>query len=148
MQKTLVRDVMTSPVRIIAPDTTIPDALALMREAGIRHLPVVQDGRLAGIVSKGDLREASRKAVLGANSYEFNFLISRLTVDKIMTRNVLTVAPETPVLEAVQIMSKHKIAGLPVLGLDAAVVGIVTESDMFRLLARLLRDEDRMDADQ
>jgi molybdopterin-synthase adenylyltransferase len=97
MQKTRVREIMSSPAIVAAPDTSVPAANTLMKERGIRHLPIVENGRLVGIVSRGDLREASISASVNADTYEFNFLLSRLTVDRLMTRRVLTVTPDAPV---------------------------------------------------
>src|SRR5512136_2502478 len=97
MEKTTVRDIMTSPAIVITPDTSVPVASALMREHGIRHLPVVENGRLVGIVSRGDLREASISASANADTYEFNFLLNQLTVGRLMTRRVITITTDAPI---------------------------------------------------
>jgi CBS domain-containing protein len=140
MEKTTVRDIMTSPAIVITPDTSVPIASALMKEHGIRHLPVVENGRLVGIVSRGDLREASISASANADTYEFNFLLNRLTVGRLMTRKVLTTTADAPVVHAAELMTERKIAGLPVVEPDGFVVGIVTESDLLKLLVRKLRE--------
>lgn len=140
MERTRVRDVMSSPPITVTPDTSLPAATALMREKRIRHLPVVENGRLVGIVSRGDLREASITAGINADSYELHFMLSRLTVGKLMTRKVFTVTPDAPIVHAAELMTEHKIAGLPVVDETDALVGIITESDLLRLLARKLRD--------
>lgn len=140
MQKTRVRDIMSSPVIVVGPDTPVPTAMALMKEKRIRHLPVVADGRLVGIVSRGDLREASLTAGINADYYELQFVLSKLTVGKVMTRKVFTVTPDAPVVHAAELMTEHKIAGLPVVDESGAVIGIVTESDLLRMLARKLRE--------
>ena len=140
MQKTRVRDIMTSPALVIGPDTTLPVASALMKQHHIRHLPVVENGRLIGVISRGDLREASTRAAVNADSYELNFTLARLTVDRLMTRRVLTITPEAPIVHAAELMTQHKIAGLPVVDAEGGVVGIITESDLLRLLVRSLGD--------
>ena len=142
MERTRVRDIMSSPVITIPPDTALPVATALMREKRVRHLPVVENGRMIGIVSRGDLREASMSANTNVNSYELNFMLSRLTVNQLMTRKVFTVTPDAPIVRAVELMTQHKIACLPVVDETDTVVGIVTEMDLLRMLARKLREAD------
>lgn len=139
MERTRVRDIMSSPAITVSPDATLPAANALMKEKQIRHLPVLEKGRLVGIVSRGDLREASISASINADQYELHFLLNKLTVGKLMTRKVRTVAPDALVVDAADLMTEHKIAGLPVVGADGAVVGIVTESDLLKMLVRRLR---------
>jgi CBS domain-containing protein len=140
MERTRVRDIMTSPAIVIAPDTSVPAASALMKERGIRHLPVVEHGRLVGIISRSDLREASISASANADTYEFNFLLNRLTVGRLMTRKVFTITPDAPVVHAAELMTERKIAGLPVVDPDGSVAGIVTESDLLKMLVRKLRE--------
>ena len=139
MERTRVRDIMSSPAITVSPDTTLPAANALMKEKEIRHLPVLEKGRLVGIVSRGDLREASISASINADQYELHFLLNKLTVGKLMTRKVRTVAPDALVVDAADLMTEHKIAGLPVVDAEGAVVGIVTESDLLKMLVRRLR---------
>lgn len=140
MERTRVRDVMSSPPITVSPDTSLPAATALMREKRIRHLPVVENDRLVGIVSRGDLREASMTAGINADSYELHFMLSRLTVGKLMTRKVFSVTPDAPIVHAAELMTEYKIAGLPVVDETDALVGIVTESDLLRMLVRKLRE--------
>lgn len=147
MERTKVRDIMTSPVIIVAPQTPVPQASALMKERGIRHLPVIENGQLVGIVSRGDLREASISEAINADLYEISFLLSRLLVSKLMTRQVVTISPDAPIVDAVELMTGNKIAGLPVVDETGSVIGIVTESDLLRLLLRKLREaEERQGA--
>jgi CBS domain-containing protein len=142
MERTRVRDIMSSPAITVSPDTALPAANALMKEKEIRHLPVLEKGRLVGIVSRGDLREASISASINADQYELHFLLNKLTVGKLMTRKVRTVAPDALVVDAADLMTEHKIAGLPVVDAEGAVVGIVTESDLLKMLVRRLRAAD------
>ncbi len=139
MEKTRVRDIMTSPAIVVTPNTTAPAANALMKQHCIRHLPVVENGRLVGIVSQGDLRQASITAAINSDSYELHFMLDRLTVGKIMTRKVFTVTPEAFIVHAVELMTEKKIAGLPVVEKDGSVVGIITESDLLKMLVTKLR---------
>jgi CBS domain-containing protein len=140
MERTRVRDIMTSPALTIGPDTRLPAAIALMRQHDIRHLPVVENGRLIGMVSRGDLREASITASINADQYELHFLLSKLTVADLMSRKVYTVTPDAFIVFAAELMTDNKIAGLPVVDETGAVVGIVTESDLLRMLVRKLRE--------
>jgi CBS domain-containing protein len=140
MERTRVRDIMSSPAITVSPDTTLPAANALMKEKQIRHLPVTEKDRLVGIVSRGDLREASISASINADQYELHFMLNRLTVGKLMTRKVRTVTPDALVVDAADLMTEHKIAGLPVVDSEGAVIGIVTESDLLKMLVRKLRE--------
>ncbi|SNB72901.1 CBS domain-containing protein [Thermoflexus hugenholtzii] len=136
-----VRDWMTPNPITISPRTTLPEAHQIMKEKRIRRLPVVdENGHLVGIVTLGDVREASPSDATSLSIFELNYLLARLTVDKIMTRKVITVTPDTPIYEAARLMLEHKIGGLPVVE-DGRVVGIITESDIFKMVVRLAAEE-------
>ena len=109
-----------------------------MKQRRIRRLPVVdRNGRLVGIVTRGDVREASPSNATSLSIYEIHYLLSQLAVEAIMTRNPRTVTPDTTIKEAARLMLDHKISGLPVVEGDQ-LVGIITESDIFRgLIERL-----------
>lgn len=128
-----VKEWMTPDPITICPETTLPEANRLMKECGIRRLPVVEKGRLVGIITLGDVREASPSNATSLSIYELNYLISRLTVGKMMTQDPITITPDTSIEAAARLMLEHKIGGLPVVD-GARVVGIITESDIFRLL--------------
>ncbi len=123
-----------NPITVV-PKTTLPDAHRLMKESAIRRLPVVDHGRLVGIVTLGDVREAQPSDATTLSIYELNYLLSKLTVDKIMTREPLTISPGATIRDAAQVMLEHKIGGLPVME-GERLVGIITESDIFRVLAQ------------
>jgi acetoin utilization protein AcuB len=133
-----VRERMTRPVITALPDTPLQEALNLMREKGIRRLPVVDsDGRLRGIVSDRDLLHASPSDATSLSVWELNYLLSKVSLRDVMTRSVITVDGGTPIEEAARIMVDKKIGGLPVMDGDN-VVGIITETDLFRVLVELL----------
>lgn len=134
----LVRDWMTKDVMTVDAKTTLPEAHRIMKERKIRRLPVVdQHGRLAGIITRGDVREASPSDATSLSIYEVHYLLAQLTVDSIMTKDPVTVTPDTPIKDAARIMLEKKISGLPVVE-DGHIVGIITESDIFEgLIARL-----------
>jgi acetoin utilization protein AcuB len=134
----LVHEQMSSNPVTVAPGVSVPDALSLMHERKIRRLPVLDaHGKLVGIVSDKDLLYASSSPTTSLNVWEIHSLLSRLTVEKVMTREVISVAEDTPLEEAARIMADRKIGGLPVIR-GNALVGIITETDIFRSLLELL----------
>ncbi|HSB89803.1 MAG TPA: CBS and ACT domain-containing protein [Anaerolineales bacterium] len=134
----LVGERMTRPVITVRPETPIQDALQLMRTDHIRRAPVVDEqGRLVGIVAERDLLEASPSDATSLSIWEVHYLLSKITVERIMTRKVVTVTEDTPIEEAARVMADNKIGGLPVMR-DNEVVGIVTETDLFKVFLELL----------
>jgi acetoin utilization protein AcuB len=134
--KTIIRvkEWMTTPVISVEADTPVADAYNIMMERSIRRLPVVQNGKLVGIVTLGDLREARPSSATSLSIYELNYLLSKLTVDKVMTHNPFTMSPETPIQLAAKMMMDRKVGGLPVADEEGNLVGIITESDIFGML--------------
>ncbi len=135
MRKNLVRDWMTPNPITIDPKTSLPEAHKLMKECRIRRLPVVDHGRVVGILTLGDIREASPSDATSLSIFELNYLLAKLNVEKIMTRDPITIRPDATIREAAQIMLEHKIGGLPVVEAEK-LVGIITESDIFRVLVQ------------
>jgi len=134
----LVREWMTSPPITITPDITVPDALRLMHEKKIRRLPVLdRHGKLIGIVSDSDLLYASPSPVSSLSVWEVHYLLGRLKVEEVMTRQVITVTEDAPLEEAACIMADNKIGGLPVMR-DGELVGIITETDLFKVFLQVL----------
>ena len=133
----LVGERMKSPVITVRPDMPVVDALNLMRQEHIRRTPVVKDGKLVGIVSEKDLLNASPSPATSLSIYEMNYLLSKIQVKEVMTKNVLTVTEDTPIEEAARIMADNKIGSMPVLRNDQ-MVGIITETDLFKLLLELM----------
>lgn len=134
----LVRDRMTPNPITITPDASVPDALRLMREKKIRRLPVVNShGRLVGIVSDKDLLHASPSPATSLAVWEIPELLSKLKIEKVMTHEVITVTEDTPLEEAARTMADHAIGGLPVMH-GEALTGIITETDLFKILLELL----------
>jgi CBS domain-containing protein len=147
MERMRVRDIMTSPALVVGPEATVPAANALMKQHKIRHLPVVEEGRLVGMISRGDLREASITASINADQYELHFMLNKLTVGRLMTRKVFTITPDAFLVHAAELMTDHKIAGLPVVDEKGGVIGIVTESDLLRTLVTKLREAENAPAE-
>ncbi len=122
MRLELVRDWMTRDVLTVEPGTPAVDAGNVMDEHTIRRLPVLTDGRLVGIVTSTDIR-AARSGDPGV-----------LTVAHIMSADPLTVNEDDTIGRAAQLMLVNRIGGLPVLNAGGMLVGIITESDIFRLV--------------
>jgi CBS domain-containing protein len=133
----LVRDWMTSPVITIFPNAAISTANYTMKEYGIRRLPVVENDTLVGIITIGDVREAKPSNATKLTTWELQYVWSGITVQDVMTRQVITISPEASIIDAVELMLEHKISGLPVINERHKLVGLLTESDIFRLLIKL-----------
>lgn len=134
----LVGERMSHPVITVNPDMPIQEALNLMRKEHVRRFPVVDKrGRLKGIVSEKDLLNASPSDVTSLNIWEMHHLLSKITVDEIMTHEVVTISEDSALEEAALIMADNKIGGLPVVR-NGNVVGIITETDLFKLFLELL----------
>ncbi|MCC6613919.1 MAG: CBS domain-containing protein [Anaerolineae bacterium] len=131
---------MTRDVISVLPEAKLSAAQEIMEEYGIRHLPVVEHGKLVGIVSKGDIREARPSDATTLSVWEVNYLWDTLKVKEVMTTKALTVSPEQPLVEALRIMVAHKFSSLPVVT-DGALVGIITETDIFNKLITLIEGE-------
>jgi CBS domain-containing protein len=134
MHSYLARDVMTSPAISVRWDVSVLEASALMEEKDIRRLPVVdEDEVLIGIISDGDVREALSIYNV-TNPYAPDQDEILLAVDEIMSTPVFAVGPEEHLRTVVQLMLDHKIGGVPVVDDDRHPLGVITESDLFRLM--------------
>lgn len=136
MHQELVRDWMTSPVITISPDTSLPEAHRLMTEHNIRRLPVLDGGRLIGIVTRGDIRGAEASDATALSFWELNYLLARLRVREIMSREPVTISPDATIGDAARLMLDKRIGGLPVVDDGGKLLGVITESDVFRLIVR------------
>jgi acetoin utilization protein AcuB len=134
----LVRERMTPNPVTVTPDTTVPEALRLLREKKIRRLPVLdQRGNLVGIVSDKDLLHASPSPATTLAVWEIPELLAKIKIEKVMSRNLVTVSLDTPLEEAARNMADQRIGGMPVLD-GEKLVGIITETDLFKALLGLL----------
>jgi acetoin utilization protein AcuB len=125
----LVRDIMRSPAVAVSADTTLENAYRTMREKGIRHLPVLDDGKLVGVITDRDLRLAT--SVLVPNPFSPGSRVSG-----VMCSRPLTADPSDPVEDAARVMRERKIGCLPVLD-DGRLIGIVTGLDLLDALIRM-----------
>jgi CBS domain-containing protein len=124
----LVRDRMSAHPVTIEPESSALSALGIMQYHHLRHLPVVDaGGRVVGILAERDL-------LLAASRH----LHAGMEVTEVMARDVIMVSPETPLGEAASLMAAHHFGSLPVVDAERNIVGILTESDIFRAFAELL----------
>lgn len=138
----LVREKMTTPVITLPADAPFQDAFKLMRDRKIRRIPVVdRHQRLVGIVSERDMLHAAPSPATSLSIWEMNYLLWKLSIGDIMTKKVVTVDPDTPLQDAAQLMIEHRIGGLPVVDADKHVIGVITETDIFKAFVTLLSNE-------
>ena len=134
----LVKDRMTLDPITVTEDTSIDKALALMKEKKVRRFPVLgKHDNLVGIVSEKDLLYASPSPATSLSVYEIPYLLSKIKMQDLMTKEVITVAEDTPLEEAARIMADNKIGGMPVVR-DGELIGIITETDMFKVFLEML----------
>jgi acetoin utilization protein AcuB len=139
----LVKERMSRQPILAAPDLPVGEALNQMKREHIRRMPVVdQHGKLIGIVSDKDLLQASPSPATSLSVWEITYLLSKLTVSEVMTKQVITVTEDTPLEDAARIMVDNKIGGLPVMRGDK-IVGIITETDLFKIFLELLGARDK-----
>ncbi len=133
----LIRERMSHPVITVNADFSMKEALDLMRKEHIRRLPVVNKrGQLVGIVTETDLAKASPSQATTLSVWEIRELISKVTVEEIMTSEVVTVTDDTPIEEAARIMADCEVSGLPVMR-EGKLVGLITETDLFKVFLEL-----------
>ncbi len=134
----LVQERMSRNPITVRPSTSLHEALRVMREANVRRLPVLNEkGKLVGIVLEKDLLYASPSPATSLSVYELNYLVAKIKIEDLMTRDVITVCEDCPLEEAARIMADNDIGGLPVMR-DDTLVGMITESDLFKTFLELL----------
>lgn len=139
----LVYERMSRHPMTVTPKTPVDVALKRMREAKVRRFPVVdEEGKLVGIVSDKDLLYAAPSPATSLSIYELHYLYSRITVDQVMTREVITVDEDNLIEEAARIMVDNKIGGLPVMR-EGKLVGLITETDIFRTFMEMMGARDQ-----
>jgi acetoin utilization protein AcuB len=128
---------MSTDVFFLAPDATLTEAVAALRSRRIRHLPIVEHGRLIGIVTDRDVKRALPSLLEGTTQEEHDRLLSSTAISRIMTREPVTTTPMTKLKDALTLMIENRYGGLPVLD-GNRLCGIVTENDLLRLLLKFL----------
>ena len=133
----LVGQRMSRPVITVSPDLPITEALTLLKRNNIRRAPVVKRGKMVGIITFADIMNASPSQATSLSIWEVNYLISKITVEAVMTKKVLTVQEDIPIEDAAKLMADTKVGGLPVMR-GKEIVGMITETDLFKVFLELM----------
>ncbi|GBE33315.1 hypoxic response protein 1 [bacterium BMS3Bbin05] len=128
-----VSDWMTKRVFTVSPDDSISDAARLLKEKGIKHIPVVKGEKIRGILSDRDIKEYVPSKATSLDVYELHYLLSKTRVREVMKSDVITVSPDIPIEEAAMIMYDNCIGCLPVVD-RKRLAGIISDRDIFRVL--------------
>lgn len=126
-----VKDYMTKEVISISPEESVAHAADLMRDKGLRRLPVIEKGQLVGLVTEGTMADASPSKATSSSIYEMNYLLNKTKIRDIMIRQVVTVEPDASLEDAIYEMMTYKVGVLPVVQ-NNQVVGIITDRDVFK----------------
>lgn len=134
-----VKDRMNSNVKTVELESGINDAFSIMKDNNIRRLPVMDQGKVIGIVTLSDLNRAAPSFATSLSIYELNYLLARIKIRDVMPKgqNLMTVGSETYIETAARVMRDNKISGLPVVD-DGKLVGIITETDLFDALIEIM----------
>ena len=133
----LVGQRMSRPVITVSPDLPITEALTLLKRNNIRRAPVVKRGKMVGIITVADIMNASPSQATSLSIWEVNYLISKIKVDAVMTKKVLTVQEDIPIEDAAKLMVDTKIGGMPVMR-GKEIVGMITETDLFKVFLEMM----------
>ncbi|MGB9440500.1 MAG: CBS and ACT domain-containing protein [Desulfobacterales bacterium] len=133
----LVKNWMSKNVITVDVNDSMQDAMKLLKENDIRMLPVMKKAKLVGIVTDRDLKKASASDATTLEVHELLYLLMKIKVKDIMTRDVITVPPDYTVEETAQVLQKNRISGAPVVAADGQLVGTITQTDLFRVLISL-----------
>ncbi len=129
---------MTKNPMTVNSDVKIDEAANLMKTRGFRRLPVVDDGKLVGFISDRDIMRVAPSPATTLSKYEINSLLAKIKVSDIMQKNVIAVQADAPIEEAALLMYKNRIGGMPVISSVGAVVGVITETDIFKALVDVM----------
>jgi len=133
-----VRDYMKSPVFTVTPDTLIDNAMDTMREKHVRRLPVVENGKLVGLVTRDTIREATPSTPTPLTLWGLHYQLSCMKVRDVMITDVIVVHPDDTIKEVLAISEKHRIGTFPVVDANGNLVGILTNTDLLHIMAKLL----------
>jgi acetoin utilization protein AcuB len=133
----LVRNWMSPEVITVGADETMDVAIGRLKEHGIRMMPVLDRGALAGVITDRDLKQASASDATTLDIHELLYLIARIRIGDIMSRPVVAIPDDRSIEEAADTLLRKKISGLPVVGAGHRLVGVITQSDIFKALISL-----------
>ncbi len=137
-----VKNRMSKYPRTIPSNTSISDAVALFKETGFKRFPVVDNGKLVGLLTKVDIQAVSPTKATSLSIFEAHYFLSLITVKDAMTKKVITIEADSLLEEAAVLMRENKVSTLPVME-DGELVGIITESDIFDAFIDLLGFKDK-----
>ncbi len=132
---------MTKNPITVTPSTTILEARKIMTQEKIHRLPVVDSGKLVGIITQKDILSATPSSASTLDMYELTYMLAKLKVKKVMQKEVITTTPNTPIEEAAIVMVDNNMSGLPVVE-KGYVTGIITESDIFKTFIDMFSSRD------
>lgn len=135
-----VQESMSSPVAAFSEETCLVVAVEAMRTRHVRHLCVVRQTRVVGIVSDRDVKRALPSALAGAVRMDYEAILEETPLSRVMSRAPVCIASQAPLARAVSLMLEHRISALPVVD-DGVLVGMLTETDCLRALGGLLDDD-------
>ncbi|MGD9320269.1 MAG: CBS and ACT domain-containing protein [Desulfobacteraceae bacterium] len=133
----LVKDWMSKNVITVDENDSMSDATKIMKENDIRMLPVMKKGKLAGIITDGDLKRASASDATTLEIHELLYLLSTIKVKEIMTKDPITVPFDYTMEETAEILLENKISGVPVVDDRGHVIGAITQTDLFKMMVSL-----------
>ena len=133
----IVSKLMSKKVVTIDVNDSMQDAMKRMKQNDIRMLPVVKKGKLVGVVTDRDLKRASASDATTLDVHELLYLVSKIKVQDVMTKNPITVPQNYTIEETAEVLLKHKISGVPVVDQNGQLVGTITQTDLFRVLISL-----------
>ena len=133
-----VRDCMKSPVFTVTPDTLIDNAMETMREKHVRRLPVVENGKLVGLVTRKTIIEATPSPSTALTLWGLHYQLSCMKVRDVMITDVIVVHPDDTIKEVLVTSEKHRIGTFPVVDANGNLVGILTNTDLLHIMAKLL----------
>lgn len=128
----LIKDWMASKVLTIEENTSVMRATRMMKENEVRRLPVVSHGKLIGMVTDRDLKEASPAKTSSLDIHELHYLLSEMRVKEVMTSNPISLGHEETLEKAAMVMLQNKISGLPIMDESGNLVGLLSETDVLR----------------
>ena len=133
----LVRHVMSRPAITVDPSTLLLDAALALRTGAIRHLPVIENGQLVGLLTDRDIQRCAPSRLIPITEDGYNQVFAGTTVSRVMTREPLFVAPDESLPAAIALMQQSRYGCLPVVE-NGELVGILTRSDLVDTLHRIL----------
>ena len=133
----LVSNWMSKDVITVDGADSMQDAVKLMKQKDIRMLPVLKKGKLVGIITDRDLKRSAASDATTLDVHELLYLVSKIKVGNIMTKDPITVPQNFTVEETAEVLLKNKISGAPVVDQNGQLVGIITQTDLFRVLISL-----------